>query len=64
MSEELLHGWPIDKNLDDFAYIAKGLEMDGLYSRAYAVEYLIARLKLAEEKIETLKKTVDLYKKS
>jgi hypothetical protein len=44
--------WDDDKNVEDFNMVAIGLQSEGQQSRADAVEYLIQRVKKAEEKLK------------
>ena len=49
-----MFGWEMDKNVEDFAQVSKNLREEGHQSRADVIDYLISRVKKAEEAIRQL----------
>lgn len=59
-----MFGWKMDKNVEDFSRVAKNLREEGCSSRAEVIDYLIARVIVAEEKIRRISKLHEIYKKT
>lgn len=57
-----MFGWKMDKNVEDFSRVAKNLRDEGCSSRAEVIDYLIARVIVAEEKIRRISKLHEIYK--
>ena len=47
-----INGWLLDKSVDEFKLMVDNLKSEGQVSRAEAIEYLVERVKLAEEQLK------------
>ena len=48
----IMYGWSMDKNLDDFVTVADNLKKEGHTSRAETILYLIERCRRAEARVK------------
>lgn len=59
-----MFGWEMDKNIEDFFQVSKNMREEGHQSRADVIEYLIARVTVAEERIRRISKLYEIYKQT
>lgn len=57
-----MFGWEMDKNIGDFSDVSKNMREEGHHSRADVIDYLIARVRMTECKLERKNDSLEIAK--